>query len=78
MSQSKKVVQRVSYPSQDVVDAGHSLIAVVSILLAVSDAYASTGQLPVGAIVHAANVVNEVIDKLKLVDVLVEKDDVPF
>ncbi len=78
MPPAKKVVQKVCFPTKDVVDASHSLIAVSSILLAVSDQYAHTGQLSVGAVVHAANVVNNVIDRLGLVDVLIEKDDLPF
>ena len=68
----------VKFETPALIDAAQSLIAVSSILVAVSEQYASTGALSVGAILHTANVVDSVIEKLKLTDLIVEEDSLPF
>lgn len=77
---SKKTSEEnfVQFKTEDVLHAGQSLIAVSSILTAVADQYAHTGILSVGAVLHAGNVVDLVIEKLGLAEIAVEQIELPF
>jgi hypothetical protein len=68
----------VSFKSKDVLHAAQSLIAVSSIIQATADQYAHTGQLAVGALVHAGNVVDNTIERLGLADLVIERPFPPF
>lgn len=78
MSRTTKSEAFIKFEQGDVIDAGKSLIAASSILVACSDQYANTGQLSVGALVHAANVVDRVIERLKLAELIIETQEMPF
>lgn len=68
----------VSFKSEDVLLAAQSLIAASSIIEAVADQYAHTGTLAVGALMHAGNVVDIVIDRLGLAELAIEQSSLPF
>lgn len=68
----------VTFPQEEVIWACQSMIAVSSIIVATSDEYANTGQLSIGALIHAGNVVDHIIDKLNLADLLIDVQDLPF
>ncbi len=78
MAQKVKSELVETRPLEDMKYAGQCLIAVSSILTATADQYAHTGALSVGAVVHASNVVDMVIDRLSLVDTLIDSEDLPF
>ena len=78
MSQSKKVEDFVKTPTSDMLHAAQSLIAASSILVATADQYAHTGSLSVGAIVHASNVIDNVIERLGLAELAIEQSVLPF
>lgn len=68
----------VTFKAADVLSASQSLIAVSSIVEAVVEQYAHTGVLSVGALVHAGNVVDEVIGRLGLAELDVDEGLLPF
>lgn len=68
----------VTVTRADALDAAKSLIAVSSILVAASDQYAHTGSLSVGAVLHAAHVVDAVILRLRLDDLVEAHPTLPF
>lgn len=68
----------VQLKTDDVIHAAQSLIAVSSILVAVADQYAHTGQLSIGAIRHAGNVVDQVIERLGLAELEAQQAILPF
>jgi len=78
MSKTNEDGPFVKYPSEDVIQAAQSLIAASSILTACADQYASTGGLSVGALLHAANVVDSVIEKLNMAELAIENTPLPF
>lgn len=78
MARVTKIEHFVKFETREVIEAGQSLIAVSSILGAVCDQYAHTGGLSLGAILHASNVVDRVIEQLKLVDILSDEEPLPF
>jgi hypothetical protein len=78
MTENKRSEDFTKVKTKELVEAGRSLIAVSSILVATCDQYASTGSLSVGAVLHAGHVVDEVIEKLGLAELAVEYNTLPF
>lgn len=78
MTEDKKVEDFVKLKTSDVIDSAKSLMAASSILTAASDQYAHTGILSVGAVVHAGNVIDHVIEKLGMADLIIDQDMLPF
>lgn len=68
----------ISLETQDVKDAGRALMAASSIIVAACDQYAHTGNLSVGAVLHAGNVVDNVIESLGLAELLADSPKLPF
>ena len=68
----------IQFTSFDIRFAAQSLIAASSIMQATADQYAHTGQLSVGAIIHASNVVDNVIERLGLAEIAVRSLELPF
>lgn len=68
----------VQFKSGDVLHSAQALIAVSSILVAASDQYAHTGSLSIGAVLHAGNVVDAVIERLGLAELAIEQAVLPF
>lgn len=68
----------VSFKSADVMVSAQDLIAASSILGAVTDQYSHTGTLSLGAVLHAQNVIDHVIDRLDLTEILLAHSKVPF
>jgi hypothetical protein len=78
MPDLKKAEEFVEIKAEDLVHSAQALIAVSSILQAACDQYATTGQLSVGAVIHAGNVVDNVIEKLGLAEIGFERKSLPF
>lgn len=78
MKKKTMVKDFITYDKGDVMHVAQALIAVSSIIAAVSDQYAGTGQVSVGALLHASNVVDEVIERLDLVGILEGYSPIPF
>ena len=78
MGRRRKEEAFVKFKSQDVIHSAQALIAASGILVAVTDQYTHTGQLSVGAVLHATSVIDEVIDRLKLTEVAIEQSLLPF
>lgn len=68
----------IQYKADDVVWAAQSLIAASSIIMAVSNEYAHAGSISIGALIHAGNVVDGVIERLDLAEVEGQQRSLPF
>jgi hypothetical protein len=78
MPEKTKSEDFVQIKTKDLIHTAQSLIAVSSILQASCDQYATTGHLSVGAVLHAGNVVDLVIEKLGLAELAIEQSSLPF
>ncbi len=68
----------VQFKVEDVLHATQSLIAVSSILLAHVDHYAATGSVQIAAVQHCGNVVDEVIERLGLSELIIKQAELPW
>lgn len=68
----------VQFETEHVLHAADALIAVSSILSALADQYAATGQLSVGALLHASNVIDNTVERLNLAELVIKQTELPF
>lgn len=78
MSDNFEDKRSVSFPVQNVRYAQEHLIAASGLLGAISHQYAQEGVLSVGAVLHVANVIDGVIEKLNLASMEIDQQLLPF
>lgn len=78
MTPKRTTTDKVSFPTQDVIHATHSLIALSGIVDAIAVEYETTGVLAVGALRHLGAISDGVIDKLGLTELDVLQEKLPF